>query len=84
MNTQLSSRIGRSSAVSSARARFSPLLRNLTPRFPHLVSGSGRYDRLPAAVSSNALDPAIGPARIRYWDTHVVDRLSTPLTRHHD
>ena len=86
MNTQLSSRLGRVSATNSSRAQFSPLLRRLTPlhmtREPRLT----RFDRGVPHVppTSVTVEPLGAPTRIRWWDTHVVDRLSMPLTRHHE
>ena len=86
MNTQLSSRLGRISAGGSGRAQFSPLLRRLTPL---RVTGERSVARVNGGVphvppTSVTVEPLGAPTRIRWWDTHVVDRLSMPLTRRHE
>ena len=87
MNTQLSSRLGRASATHSFRAQFSPLDRRLTPHFSALRPTASRlaYGRSRgASLAQEALETRADRARIRWWNTHLVDRLSAPLTRYHD
>ena len=83
MNTQLSSRLGRA----SFRAQFSPLGRRLTPHFSALSPAGSRLDNgrsRGASLAQEALETRADRARIRWWNTHLVDRLSAPLTRYHD
>jgi hypothetical protein len=87
MNTQLLSRLGRASATPSFRAQFSPLVRRLTPHFSALSPAGSRVDygrSRGASLTPEAFETRSDRARIRWWDTHLVDRLSAPLTRYRD